>query len=86
MPFAERVGNMADFIREFEVKNQIKLEQNYRSYSNILDCANALISHNSNRLGKNLRTTQGPGEPVRIYEAPATWPRPRGWWTKSSSW
>ena len=66
-----RVGNMADFIREFEVKNQIKLEQNYRSYSNILDCANALISHNSNRLGKNLRTTQGPGEPVRIYEAPS---------------
>lgn len=66
-----RVGNMADFIREFEVKNQIKLEQNYRSYSNILDCANALISHNSNRLGKNLRTTQGPGEPVRIYESPS---------------
>ena len=66
-----RVGNMADFIREFDVKNQIKLEQNYRSYSNILDCANALISHNSNRLGKNLRTNQGPGEPVRIYEAPS---------------
>jgi DNA helicase-2/ATP-dependent DNA helicase PcrA len=62
---------MADFIREFDVKNQIKLEQNYRSYSNILDCANALISHNSNRLGKNLRTSQGPGEPVRIYEAPS---------------
>ncbi|MEG0046462.1 MAG: 3'-5' exonuclease [Comamonas sp.] len=66
-----RVGNMADFIREFDVKNQIKLEQNYRSYSNILDCANALISNNSNRLGKNLRTTQGPGEPVRIYESPS---------------
>ena len=66
-----RVGNMADFLREFEVRHQIKLEQNYRSYSNILDCANALISHNSNRLGKNLRTTQGPGEPVRIYEAPS---------------
>ncbi|GGH63371.1 DNA helicase [Comamonas phosphati] len=64
-----RVGNMADFIREFDVRHQIKLEQNYRSYSNILDCANALISHNSNRLGKNLRTAQGPGEPVRIYEA-----------------
>ncbi len=65
-----RVGNMADFIREFDVQKQIKLEQNYRSYSNILDCANALISNNSNRLGKNLRTTQGPGEPVRIYESP----------------
>ncbi|MDA8454765.1 UvrD-helicase domain-containing protein [Acidovorax sp. GBBC 3334] len=65
-----RVGNMQDFVREFDVRHQIKLEQNYRSYSNILDSANALISHNSRRLGKNLRTTQGPGEPVRVYEAP----------------
>jgi len=64
-----RVGNMADFVREFGVERQIKLEQNYRSYSNILDSANALISHNSKRLGKNLRTEQGPGEPVRVYEA-----------------
>ena len=64
-----RVGNMADFVREFDVQRQIKLEQNYRSYSNILDSANALISHNSKRLGKNLRTEQGPGEPVRVYEA-----------------
>lgn len=65
-----RVGNMADFVREFAVAHQIKLEQNYRSYSNILDSANALISHNKNRLGKNLRTDQGAGEPVRVYEAP----------------
>ncbi|TFY96909.1 UvrD-helicase domain-containing protein [Ramlibacter rhizophilus] len=65
-----RVGNMADFVREFGVSHQIKLEQNYRSYSNILDSANALIAHNKGRLGKNLRTTQGPGEPVRVYEAP----------------
>ena len=64
-----RVGNMADFVREFDVRHQIKLEQNYRSHSNILDAANALISHNSTRLGKNLRTDQGPGEPVRVYEA-----------------
>ncbi|QHJ00529.1 UvrD-helicase domain-containing protein [Xylophilus rhododendri] len=63
------VGNMADFVREFDVKHQIKLEQNYRSFSNILDSANHLISHNSRRLGKNLRTDQGPGEPVRVYEA-----------------
>jgi len=34
-----------------------------------LDSANALIEHNSRRLGKNLRTTQGPGEPVRVFEA-----------------
>ncbi|MCS4292110.1 DNA helicase-2/ATP-dependent DNA helicase PcrA [Comamonas sp. BIGb0152] len=64
-----RVGNMQDFVREFDVRQQIKLEQNYRSYSNILDSANALISHNSNRLGKNLRTDQGPGEPVRVSES-----------------
>jgi len=66
-----RVGNMADFVREFRVQHQIKLEQNYRSFSNILDSANALISHNSKRLGKNLRTEQGAGEPVRVYEAPS---------------
>ena len=60
---------MTDFVREFDVKHQIKLEQNYRSYSNILDSANELISHNSRRLGKNLRTSQGPGEPVRVYES-----------------
>ena len=64
-----RVGNMADFVREFGVRHQIKLEQNYRSYSNILDSANALISHNNKRLGKNLRTDQGPGEPVRVVES-----------------
>ncbi len=64
-----RVGNMADFVREFKVQHQIKLEQNYRSGSNILDSANELIGHNSKRLGKNLRTDQGPGEPVRVYEA-----------------
>ena len=64
-----RVGNMADFVREFGVRHQIKLEENYRSGSNILDSANELISHNSRRLGKNLRTAQGPGEPVRVFEA-----------------
>ena len=64
-----RVGNMADFVREFEVTHQIKLERNYRSFGNILDSANELISHNTNRLGKNLRTEAGPGEPVRVYES-----------------
>src|SRR5574343_573349 len=64
-----RVGNMADFVREYQVTHQIKLEQNYRSVSNILDSANHLISHNSHRLGKNLRTDAGAGEPVRVYES-----------------
>jgi DNA helicase-2/ATP-dependent DNA helicase PcrA len=64
-----RVGNMADFEREYRVQRVIKLEQNYRSFGNILDSANALISHNAQRLGKNLRTDAGPGEPVRVYES-----------------
>ena len=63
------VGNMADFEREYRVEQIIKLERNYRSAGNILDAANALIAHNSRRLGKNLRTESGPGEPVRVYEA-----------------
>ena len=64
-----RVGNMADFVREFSVTHQIKLERNYRSFGNILDSANELISHNSKRLGKNLSTEAGPGELVRVYES-----------------
>lgn len=63
------VGNMSAFEREFQVKNLIKLEQNYRSHGHILDTANTLIEHNRQRLGKNLRTDAGHGEPVRIYEA-----------------
>ena len=49
----------------------VKLEQNYRSHGHILDTANHLIANNSERLGKNLRTDAGHGEPVRIYEAPS---------------
>jgi len=63
------VGNMADFEREFKVGNVIRLEQNYRSHGNILNAANALISHNRRRLGKNLWTAAGEGEPLRLYEA-----------------
>ena len=64
-----RVGNMRDFEIDFKVQNIVKLEENYRSHSNILDAANAIISNNKNRLGKNLWTSAGAGEPVRIYEA-----------------
>src|SRR5437867_1373534 len=63
------VGNMADFEREYRVEQVIKLEQNYRSFGNILDAANELISHNTRRLGKSLRTDAGPGEPVRVSES-----------------
>jgi DNA helicase-2/ATP-dependent DNA helicase PcrA len=64
-----RVGNMRDFETDFQIQHIVKLEENYRSHSNILDAANAIISHNKNRLGKNLWTSAGKGEPVRIYEA-----------------
>ena len=63
------VGNMADFEREFKVQNMIRLEQNYRSHGNILDAANAIIKNNPSRLGKNLWTEAGSGEPIRIYES-----------------
>jgi DNA helicase-2/ATP-dependent DNA helicase PcrA len=64
-----QVGNMTDFEREFKVQQVIKLERNYRSFGNILDAANELIAHNSRRLGKNLSTEAGPGEPVRVFES-----------------
>src|SRR3954470_1829008 len=64
-----RAGNMMDFENDFHVDKVIKLEQNYRSQGNILDAANALIRNNQTRLGKNLWTAQGSGEPLRLYEA-----------------
>jgi len=63
------VGNMRDFEREFRVDTVIRLEQNYRSHGNILDAANAIIKNNAARLGKNLWTDAGSGEPIRVYEA-----------------
>ncbi|MBX3616753.1 UvrD-helicase domain-containing protein [Nitrosomonas sp.] len=63
-------GNMKDFERDFGISTVIKLEQNYRSHGYILDAANALIEHNSERLGKNLWTSEGRGEPLRVYNAP----------------
>jgi len=62
------VGNMADFEREFRVRHVVRLEQNYRSHGNILDAANALIANNRKRLGKNLWTAAGAGEPIRVFE------------------
>jgi DNA helicase-2/ATP-dependent DNA helicase PcrA len=62
------VGNMADFERDYAHGTVIRLEQNYRSFGHILDAANALISHNDGRLGKNLWTEQGEGEQIRVVE------------------
>jgi DNA helicase-2/ATP-dependent DNA helicase PcrA len=67
------VGNMRSFERDFARPGApvalIKLEQNYRSHGHILDAANALIRHNAARLGKNLWTSEGKGEPVRAFAA-----------------
>ncbi|MBI1175550.1 MAG: DNA helicase II [Sideroxydans sp.] len=71
------VGNMQELLRDFHVEQVIKLEQNYRSHGNILDAANALISRNRNRLGKNLWTDAHKGEPLRVYEAPTDYDEAR---------
>ena len=69
------VANMQHFERDFATPDApvklIKLEQNYRSHGQILDAANALIRHNQSRLGKNLWTADGQGEPVRAFAAPS---------------
>jgi len=64
------VENMRLYEKQYHPM-MVKLEQNYRSHGHILDTANHLIANNSERLGKNLRTDAGHGEPVRIYEAPS---------------
>ena len=62
-------ANMQYLQRDFNIERVIKLEQNYRSHGHILDAANALIAHNRKRLGKDLWTSEGKGEPLRVYEA-----------------
>ncbi|MBC7803319.1 MAG: UvrD-helicase domain-containing protein, partial [Candidatus Parcubacteria bacterium] len=62
------VGNLAEFEKEYSQGRVIRLEQNYRSQGNILDAANALISNNTQRLGKNLWTSEGQGDPLRVFE------------------
>src|SRR5258705_2626565 len=63
------VGNMNEFVRDFGITEVVKLEQNYRSQGHILDAANAIIQQNKARLGKNLWTSEGKGEPLRAYAA-----------------
>ncbi|MEP7274954.1 MAG: UvrD-helicase domain-containing protein [Betaproteobacteria bacterium] len=68
------VANMQHFERDFATAGlpvvMVKLEQNYRSHGRILDAANALIKNNAARLGKNLWTSEGAGEPLRAFAAP----------------
>lgn len=63
------IENIQRFDKDFPGASVIRLEQNYRSTSIILDAANALISRNTNRLGKNLWTDGAKGELIQLYSA-----------------
>ena len=63
------VENLQHFQQDYPAHTLIRLEQNYRSTGNILAAANALISHNENRLGKDLWTELGTGEAISVYSA-----------------
>ena len=64
-----QVENIQKFLKDYPKAETIRLEQNYRSTGHILSAANELISNNDNRLGKNLWTSSGNGDPVEIYSA-----------------
>ena len=60
--------NILNFERDFPGALVIKLEQNYRSTSSILDAANAVIRKNVQRTDKELWTAEGKGSPVQVHE------------------
>ena len=64
-----KVENILSYERDFTDTHTVKLEQNYRSTSNILNAANAVISKNAERLGKSLWTDAGEGEAIALYAA-----------------
>ncbi len=64
-----KVENIQSFADDFPGAQTIRLEQNYRSTGAILHAANALIANNALRLGKNLWTDAGDGEPIQVYSA-----------------
>lgn len=63
------VRNILDFEKDYPDARVIKLEQNYRSKGNILKAANSVISNNSDRKKKTLRTSNDDGEKIKIYRA-----------------
>ncbi|MFF5863994.1 DNA helicase II [Pseudomonas sp. NPDC012596] len=64
-----KIENIHQYTADFPDAEMIRLEQNYRSTSGILKAANALIANNSGRLGKELWTDLGEGEPLTLYAA-----------------
>lgn len=61
------IRNILDFEKDYPDAVVIKLEQNYRSTSNILDAANQVIAHNQGRKEKKLWTVKGTGEKIHLY-------------------
>jgi DNA helicase-2/ATP-dependent DNA helicase PcrA len=64
-----KIANIFSFQQHYPNHELIRLEQNYRSTDNILQAANKLISHNGNRMGKQLWTDSGLGELISLYAA-----------------
>jgi DNA helicase-2/ATP-dependent DNA helicase PcrA len=64
-----KVENIQNLQSDYTSTTMVRLEQNYRSTGNILNGANALINNNSSRLGKQLWTEDGEGEPINLYAA-----------------
>ncbi|PBS11839.1 DNA helicase II [Lysobacteraceae bacterium NML93-0792] len=64
-----KVENVQRFLNDYAGAETIRLEQNYRSTANILGAANAVIAHNPERLGKQLWTDSGEGDPIDLYAA-----------------
>jgi len=64
-----KIENIQQFERDFSDVRMVRLEQNYRSTSVILDSANAVIANNSGRLGKQLWTDGDEGELITLYAA-----------------
>ncbi len=64
-----KVENMQRFQRDFPATKLFRLEQNYRSTATILKAANALITNNTERLGKELWTDGQSGEPITLFTA-----------------
>ncbi len=63
------IRNILDFEKNFPGAQIVRLEQNYRSTSYILDAANGVISHNSQRKGKRLWTGNEKGNKILIHES-----------------
>ena len=63
------ISNILDFEKDFKQAKVVKLEQNYRSTGHILNAANAVVRHNSQRKEKRLFTALGEGEKIQAYQA-----------------